>query len=1048
MQFNLSFGIIINPTMTLNPEWFQRIEHWRKALRELTYTPLGAAPLRGFVTREYLTPEQATSQPMEPFFPGTAWGEAWEYAWFAGQVTLPPAAQNERIVLRLESGGEGLIWVNGQAAGTRDWAHTEITLVQHARPGQSFEILAEMYAGHMSSWFGAGPLLDGRSFIPAPQGTRHVIGESSFGIWNEEIYQLWLDMSALVEVRQKLDPAALRVEQIDRGLKDVTLLVDVELPVAQVRAAAQAGRERLQPLLGCRNGSTAPVLFAFGHAHLDVAWLWPLQETERKTGRTLSNQLALMEEYPEYIYLQSQAQLLQMLKQHYPAIYARLREKARSGQLVVEGGAWVEPDTNVPSAESLIRQFLFGRRFFREEFGVECRLFWEPDVFGYSAAIPQIMLGCGLRYFATQKIMWAYNGGEPFPYNQFQWQGVDGSRVLAHICHGYGYETSPAHLIDAWNGRAQKADAATLMLPFGWGDGGGGPTREHLEFLRRAADLEGAPRVRQASPLSFFEDMEARGIPTAVYVGELYFQAHRGTYTSQARTKRHNRKAEIALREAEMWSALAAAREPGLRSACTKEILASAWQTVLLNQFHDILPGSSIRRVYEEAERSHAESIRAAEEVDAVSRQVLAGAPAPNALTVFNSLSFPRAALVPHPLGAQGLARVQLPACGFLSLDLKETPPQPSLGAARAMQAEDGSFMLENGLLCARFNPYGEVLSLWDKTADREWMAAPGNHLRLFKDIPRQWDAWDVDSAYSEAEVELPAEGQMEVLHSGPWQAVLHWKRRLEHSTFTQEIQLRYDSRRIDFISTVDWQEQHRLLKAAFPVTVHAEEAIYEIQHAHVRRPNHLSRPYDADRFEVPLQRWMALAEEGRGAALLNDCKYGGNTLGNTMQISLLRAPVAPDPQADRGEQHFTYALYVWNGSLLDSGIVQQAYDLNVPPQVVPAHADLEGTSFFRLDAPNVFLDVVKTAEDGSGNLVLRLFEGLRTATRCVLFTAGFEVARAWETNMLEDHLRELPCMDGQIELDFRPFEIKTIVLEFNQRLLDEIRNKAILQKN
>ncbi len=1020
--------------MTLNPEWTARIEHWRKALRELTYTPLGEVYLRGFTTREGLTPEQASARAMMLFPPETEWGEAWEYAWFAGQVTLPQTAQGERIVLRLETGGEGLVWVDGQAAGTRDWAHTEITLALKARAGQQFAILAEMYAGHMPAWFGAGPLLDGRSFMPLPQGTRQTIGRTTFGIWNEEIYQLWLDMSTLWELRQKLDPAALRVDQIDRALKDVTLLVDVELPVGQVRTVSRAGRERLKPLLECCNGSTAPLLFAFGHAHLDVAWLWPLQETERKTGRTLSNQLALMDEYPEYVYLQSQAQLLVMLKQHYPSLFTRLREKVNSGQLVLEGGAWVEPDTNVPAAESLIRQFLFGRRFFREEFGVDCRLFWEPDVFGYSAALPQIMLGCGMRYFATQKIMWAYNGGEQFPYNQFQWQGVDGTRVLAHIYHNYGYETSPAHLIDAWNGRAQRSDAATLMLPFGWGDGGGGPTRDHLEFLRRAADLEGAPRVTQTSPLSFFEDMEARGTPRAVYVGELYFQAHRGTYTSQARTKRNNRKAELALREAEMWCALAACAGTGFDPAPAREAVEAAWKIVLLNQFHDILPGSSIHRVYEEAEALHEAAIRSAEDTARRARQSWGGKPSSQSLTLFNSLSFERTALVSTPHGAQGMSEVTLPPCGFVAVDLESLPAQPET-AASAAWLEDGSFLLENELISARFSAAGELLSLRERSGihPSEWMAAPGNHLRLFKDVPRQWDAWDLDSNYVEAEIELPALGEMAIQQSGPWLASLRWTRPLEHSNFMQEIRLRRGSRRIDFITHVDWQEQHRLLKVAFPVTVHADEALYEIQHAHVRRPNHLSRPYDADRFEVPLQRWMALAEEGRGAALLNDCKYGGNTLGNTLQLSLLRAPVAPDPSADRGDQYFTYALYVWNGSLAESGIVRQAYDLNVALQTAAGIAVGGKRSFFQLDADNVFLDVVKAAEDGSDSLVLRLFEGMRTATHCVLSISGLPVTRAWQTNMLEERQNELSATNGRLELDFRPFEIKTILLEMNR---------------
>ncbi len=360
-------------------------------------------------------------------------------------------------------------------------------------------------------------------------------------MWQEDVYQLWVDVETLYQIRENVDRDSLRVAEIDRALRDFTVIVDYERPRAEMLETVRACRRRLAPLLACVNGSTAPTMFAFGHAHLDVAWLWPLAEMERKIARTMATQLALMAEYPEYKFLQSQPHLYRVVKTRYPELYARIRTAVEAGQLIPEGGTWVEPDTNIPGGESLIRQFIYGRRFFQEEFGVACKLLWLPDVFGYSGALPQIMRGCGIRYFSTQKIFWSYNGGDPFPYNTFTWEGIDGSEVFVHLHNDYSSRTGPAAVIQRWNERVQKDGFSTRLFPFGWGDGGGGPTRDHLEFLRREGDLEGVPRVIIASPLAYFEDHEAKGWPDERYVGELYFQAHRGTYTSQARTKRGNR---------------------------------------------------------------------------------------------------------------------------------------------------------------------------------------------------------------------------------------------------------------------------------------------------------------------------------------------------------------------------------------------------------------------------------------------------------------------------------------------------------------------------
>ena len=606
-------------------------------------------------------------------------------------------------MLRLDTGAESLVWVDGVVSGGCDWAHPDILLSNSGLPGAQYEILVESYAGAEPVLVTAGPVPHGTDHLPDPvEGRRRTLGTSTFGIWQEDVFQLLMDATVLWELREQLDPASLRVDEIDRGLMGMTLLADLELPRFEMLNGIRMARQRLVPLLAAQNSTTSPVLHAFGHAHIDVAWLWPVAETERKVARTAANQLELLSSYGEYVFLQSQAQLYVMLRSRYPDLYDRVRAHVTRGQWNVEGSAWVEPDTNITGGESLIRQFIHGKRFFREEFERNTRIFWEPDVFGYSAALPQIMRGCGIPYFATQKIMWGYNDGDPFPYNDFLWQGIDGSQVLAHIFHGYGYETSPKHLVEAWASRAQKSGTSGLMLPFGYGDGGGGATREHLEYLLRARNLEGAPRTRIAPPIEYFEKLAERGATLPQYVGELYFQAHRGTYTSQARTKLLNRRAEVGLREAEFWASTASAITG---SAAPLTDLERVWKRVLTNQFHDVLPGSSIGRVYEEAESDLSEIIAFADGVTRAAVSALV-TDRSGAVTAFNSLSFPRRVLIAIPdddgivsdvMGAplvtqsqekQRLVEVTIPPCGWTTV---RTMQRSEVGSGSAIPAADST---------------------------------------------------------------------------------------------------------------------------------------------------------------------------------------------------------------------------------------------------------------------------------------------------------------------------------------------------------------------
>ncbi|MFO8007485.1 MAG: glycoside hydrolase family 38 C-terminal domain-containing protein [Candidatus Brocadiia bacterium] len=1007
--------------MTLTPEWRPRIRHWRETLKSLIYRPLGDLELSGFVTDEQLTPEQALDGPFDHMPEGARWGGKWEYGWFRAAVEVPGEAAGQCLEADLKPGGELLVWVDGRIVGG-----PPVTLTDSAEPGATHQIIVETYAGHGPTPVTTGPVVPGRVPVPEPPAAQQTVGRSTFGTFEDEVFAAWMDLETLFHLRESLDQDSLRVSEIDEALREFTLVVDLELPREQMLETLRAGRERLRPLLECTNGTTAPVMYAFGHGHLDTAWLWPLAHTDRKAAKTLANQIRLAERYPEHKFVHSQPELFRRVKEHYPALYAEAKAAARAGHIVPEGSTWVEMDTNITGGESLIRQFLVGKRFYREEFGRETEMLWLPDVFGYSGAMPQIMRGCGVKYFSTAKIFWTYKGADPFPHNTFTWEGIDGSKVLVHLCNDYNSQMRPSDVINRWRERRQKDGISTRLMPFGWGDGGGGPNREHLEYVRREGDLEGVPRVRMAEPIEYFRDLEERGVPDVNYVGELYYQCHRGTYTSQARTKRGNRKAELAFREAEMWGAAAAALADFEFPAGR---IGGAWKHVLTNQFHDILPGSSIRRVYEEAEAAFAQAIETADAVRQDAAAALTGGG--QGATVLNSLSWERTALVPLPDGMDGadlpaqqveddtMVEVRIPACGW-------TPLEPGAAGAAEGDAIASGRVLENEHLRVEFDALGRAGSIVDKETGRELAAGPCNELRMYRDVPGAFDPWDIDRMYERTPVALTEEAQFEVVTAGPLVGVLRIRRQLNDSEMVQEAVLRRGSRHIEFRTRIDWRETHKLLKVAFPVNVHVSEGVHEIQFGHIRRPNHASRPFDADQYEVCNHKWTALAEEGRGCAVLNDCKYGVNVKSNSISLTLLKAPTAPDMTADKGLQEFTYAFYAWNGPLVGSRLVQEGYELNCPPVVVAGTA--EERSLLAPDAPNVIIETVKPAEDGSGDIIVRLYESMRTATDCVLHTT-LPVQRAEQTNMLEEKEADLEVTGDGIPLTFRPFEIKTVRL-------------------
>lgn len=1010
----------------MKPEWKDRLAHWMRVLEQEFYEPLGEIALEGFETMEMLSPEAAQAGSFAPMAAGTPWGPRWGYLWLRGEIVLPEKAAGQMIVMDLRQGGEATVFVDGEAFGTRraEWVSVphhyicDQILTKDAKPGERHALLIEAYAGHgfpgeFNDGCATGPVRPPEAgcrgdYLPEPDDMlRQRMGVSTFGIWHEGAYQLWLDVQTIRDLLESVDPDSLRAMKLEEALERFMLAVDFEQEREGRLKDYRVARALLAPALSAKNGSTAPRMAAIGNAHLDVCWLWPYRETQRKVARTFAQQIRLMDLYPDYKFIQSQPETYQMCKELYPELYEKIKEKIRTGQWIADGSMWVEPDTNMTSGESLIRQVMHGKKFYKDEFGVDCKLLWLPDTFGYSAVLPQILRGCGVEYLTTQKIFWTYNGSDPFPYHYFTWEGMDGSQVTSFLHMDYTSRTDAKTTNDRWKNRVQKRDLEAFLLPFGYGDGGGGPCRDHIEFALRQKDLEGAPKVDFASPQDFFEDMAKMGAPKNKYVGELYFQCHRGTYTSQAAIKRGNRKSELALREAEMWSAAAADR-----IAYPAEKLDWAWKKVLLNQFHDILPGSSIARVYEEARKLYGEILDTAGEMADSAKAALTEGE--EGTTYFNALSWPRRALVKQN-GEYGYA--VLPPCGWSSEIDRTLPKYPVL----VCPTWDGA-ILGNGLLTVELNRLGEIVGC--ELNGRRCLGVKGNEMRLYKDVPRKFDAWDIDSMYSLQRVDMGQNATMEVIEETPHRCALKVTRRFGKSVIEQEIALEAGASRIDFVTHVNWQETHRLLKAAFATGIHTDEAINEMQFGYVKRPTHRSRPYDADRFEVCNHRYTALCDGNSGAAVLNESKYGVSAEGDEIALTLLRAATCPDLNADKGEHDFAYSYYVWDGPFMESGVVREGYELNVP--VTCAAGVAEAKSLLSVEAPNVIIDTVKLCEDGSGDMIIRLYESKHAATKTRL-TFGFGAAQAWICDMLENPQQKLVVSGSGVDLELRAFEVKTI---------------------
>ena len=1016
--------------------------------------------------------DEALAADYEPFTRGGRWGRPWGTTWFKISGAVPDDWANRTVEASIDLGfsnqvgfqAEGLIWEPGPDGRWSPWRglhplNHHVPVVTRATGGEQVSYLVEAAANP--------PLVAQRpdrnsDLLTAGTDPIYSLNDASLYVLDADVYGYREDVRALIALMGELAQDQPRHHEIIRALErslDVLVLDDIA-------GSVTAARGELAEVLARPASPSAHRISAIGHAHIDSAWLWPLRETMRKCSRTFSNVLRLMDEYPEFEFGCSQAVQYQWMRDRFPAVFDQIVDRVAEGRWIPLGGMWVEADTNLTGGEALIRQFTHGQRFFEEHFGVTCEEVWLPDVFGYPAGLPQIMRLAGCERFLTQKLSW--NTTNRFPHHTFWWEGIDGSTVFTHFPPVETYNatfdgTELAHAVRTFN---EKGRATRSLLPFGWGDGGGGPNRRMLEQFRRVRDLEGSPRIEIESPSRFFEEALAEYPDAPRWVGELYFEMHRGTYTSQARTKAGNRRCELLLREAELWAT--AAVEAG--HAYPAADLDRLWKVVLLHQFHDILPGSSIAWVHRETEMAHAEVIAELEAIIAASLDAMVGSarsrtamvanPAPHdrdEVIVFDATRSDALVRDGQVLSDGRIAvRVVAPALGLATIGLA-THGSGTLGATGDRAASSvpapvtaTARRLFNGLISVILDDDGLICSIVDHRAGGRELVAAGaraNLLQLHPDLPNAFDAWDLDDFYRRQVLELDAVDSIEVLDPGPLIGRIRVNRRFRSSSVSQIIELRAGSARIDVRCEIDWQERDHVLKVAFPLDVHTDEITREIQFGHVRTAIHTNTSWDAARFEVCAHRWVDVSEAGYGVALLNDSKYGhdatrtrstDDSTSTTVRLTLLKGAQYPDPFADQGIHRFGYALLAHDGDLQRGEVVAEGYRFNMAPRLIGGGGDATERTETRVPQPlvavdgsSVVIETVKRAEDGSGDIVVRGYESHGGRSRVALRTA-FDFTDVRITDVHERENASVPAVALEIagrSVGFmvRPFQIVTL---------------------
>ena len=995
----------------MSKETHESFKELERKVKDMVYRPLKDLNCEMWWSKEPLPFEERMKGRYSRLKVGDCWGELWDCAWFRFTGVVPEEASGSKVVLLIDVGGEGCVF-DGDGTPIRGLTNVSsefdrslglpgkrvLQFLPCARGGEKIDIWVEAGTNDLfGKYNGNGRLV-----------------QACVAVCDDAVRDLYYDLHVLIDLYASLDDGY-RKDELAGIIGHANEILDDFSP-EKIKAA----REVLAFALKQKNLKDTISFSAIGHAHIDLAWLWPIRETIRKGGRTFSTALELMERYPEYRFGASQAQLYLWMKERFPKLYEKVKEKIAESRWEVQGSLWVECDTNLSGAEALVRQILYGKKFFREEFGIDVRTLWLPDAFGFSAAIPQLMKLSDTDYFMTIKITW--NHFNTFPYNTFIWKGMDGSSVIAHIPPEGTYNSSarPSALIKAEKNFKQKDISSNALMLFGIGDGGGGPGPEHLERIAREHDLDGMPRVQYEHAVDFFRRLEPLRPKLPVWYGEIYLENHQGTFTSQAKNKYYNRKLELALRKTE-----AACRMAELISGkdYPEEKLVTIWKEVLLYQFHDLLPGSSIKRVYDESCERYTSML---EQINHIYSGALAalvdnidtgGVNVP--LVAFNNTSWQRTEWIKTD---NCWFKVTMPPMGYCVFN-----GEAGVNGDFTIRMDNG--VVENDKVRVVLNDNGFIDSVVLKSNGMEMLRAgqQGNLLTIHQDCD---DAWNIDPEYLTLPAEYPKLVSRSVCVDGP-KAVVTQTFTYGESKIVQDMVLTDGSARIDFITRVDWHEKGKMLRVKFPASIDVPQAACEIQFGHIFRSTHSNTSWDLAKFEVPHHRWADVSTHTTGLALLNDSKYGIRIHDCVLDLNLLRSTDYPGKEADRGTHTFTYSLYPHEGDLVAGGVVREGYFLNIPVEIIktgshggslPAEA-----SIVTVSDENIVVESVKRSEDRKAT-VIRLYEA-SGAYRRVKVRPGFSVSKADAVNLLEEKPVPLEMEKGAIDLDFHPFEVKTLYL-------------------
>lgn len=1025
----------------------------------------------------FLRPEEAdlAEEDWEPFDSRLMhWYGPDRHYWFRTVFTIPEEYDGKGLWLRIRTQIEEwddaknpqfLVFLNGEVVQGADMNHREVLLSEAATAGETVTVDLQAYSGTLHPEF---RLMADVEEVSQP------------------VKDLYYDIQVPLWAMDRMDQEGKTAIDILTVLNDTISLLDLrDVYSDDFYRSVEAARAYIaKALYEDLAGDDTVIATCIGHTHIDVAWWWTVAQSREKAARSFATVLELMDEYPEYRFMSSQPVLYTFVKERYPELYEEIKRRAAEGRWEPEGGMWLEADCNLTSGESLVRQFLYGKQFFQEEFGVDSRVLWLPDVFGYSGALPQIMKKCGIDYFMTTKLSW--NQFNKVPDDTLLWEGIDGTKVLTHLISTLGVGQSvdrffttyngilhPDAIMGGWQRYQNKEMNHDILVAFGYGDGGGGPTREMLETGRRMEKgIRGIPKVRQESSLTYFTELSERVKDSRrlhTWTGEFYFEYHRGTYTSMARNKRSNRKSELLLMDLELLSVLAEKR--GL--AYPAEDLERLWKMVLLNQFHDILPGSSIKEVYEVTKREYEQLAEEGGRLLRERKEAVAGAG--DGVTVFNTLGFTRRSLTVLPDGVTSLTdkgeALPCQEIGGLRYSLTGEIPSKGYSVYGAVREADGGtageaagdteaaggvvensaaesggdtpfsvlktadgFVITTPFAKVEMAADGSFTSLLDLSENRQvWKAGEaGNRLRIYEDKPIYYDNWDIDVFYTEKYWDLDEPASIAVTSEGPLCLQITVNRSFMHSRMTQDIRFYAHSPRIDFNTWVDWKEHQYLLKAGFPVDVHTDEAAFDIQFGNVVRKTHTNTSWDRARFESCGHKWMDVSESGYGVSLLNDCKYGHSVREGCIELTLIKSGIEPNPDTDNEEHVFTYSLYPHQGTWREADTQKEAADLNQPLSAVNGGMPGESYGFAGVKGDSVVLETVKRSEDGNG-IILRLYESRnkRVNAKVSLSCAPVTVT---ECNLLEEPVDEAGGLmidrDG-FSFVIKPYEIKTYKVVF-----------------